>query len=37
MVGQQGQAEGNPQEAGGMCGSMAGAAVGKGVESICPI
>ena len=37
MVGQQGQAEGNPQEAGGLCGSAAGALVGKGIESACPI
>lgn len=37
MVGQQGQAEGKPQEAGGICGSMAGAAAGSVIDSVCPI
>ena len=37
MIGQQGQAEGKPQEAGGICGSVAGAAVGGVVEEVCPI
>lgn len=33
MVGQQGQAEGKPQEAGGACGSAVGGMVG---DAICP-
>ena len=36
MIGQQGQAEGKPQEAGGACGSMLGTAAGGAIESACP-
>ena len=35
MVGQQGQAGGKPQEAGGVCGAVAGKAVGGAVDAIC--
>ncbi len=35
MVGQQGQAGGKPQEAGGMCGDAAGALTTSAVNSVC--
>lgn len=37
MIGQQGQAEGQPQEAGGKCGSAVGNLAGSAIESACPI
>lgn len=36
MIGQQGQAEGKPQEAGGACGSAVGTLASGAIESACP-